>query len=151
MLVYTRLKHCSYGVVRSMSSRRWLQADGAFLATVGIVQVVQELLGHFAGKGMLAAAFEHSPYTIGFVEAHALAATVGVLLIRFSESPDVRFWHLYAVLVHVILGGANVLFWDSFQAFGLTAMGIGATALHGLFIVGHAVRYGKVKGGGHAA
>jgi len=100
---------------------------------------------------MLAVAFEQSPYTIGFVEAHALAATIGFLLIRFSDAPDVRFWHLYAVLVHAILGGANLLFWDSFQVFGFTAMGIVATALHGLFIVGNAVRYGKVKGGGHAA
>jgi hypothetical protein len=37
--------------------------------------------------------------------------------------------------VHLLLGGANLLFWQSFVSWGLVPMGVLATAFHGLFLV----------------
>ena len=40
------------------------------------------------------------------------------------------FWHVFAAAVHVSLGGANIVFFDSFTTFGLVPMGVAATVLH---------------------
>lgn len=116
------------------AARITLALDGTFLFGVGLLQMALELLGHFFGRGLYAAQFSHSPYTIGFFEAHGLAALVGILLIRAMGWPDRRFWHLFAVGVHLLLGGANLLFWISFTSFGMVPMGIVVTAIHGLFV-----------------
>ncbi len=59
-----------------------LTVDGAFLALVGAVQIVFELLSHYRGGGPLGDTFETSPLTIGWVEAHGLALLIGLLLLK---------------------------------------------------------------------
>lgn len=115
-------------------ARRVLGANGVFLAIVGSVQVVFEIVGHFAGRGPFGAVFEGSTFTIGFVEAHGLAVIVGALMILAAReaSPQPR-WHGVSVAVHALLGGANLLFWDSFVAIGIVPVGVAATLLHGVF------------------
>lgn len=49
-----------------------------------------------------------------------------------------RFWHVFAAAVHVLLGGANIVFWDSFGAFGMVPMGVAATVVHAVFVALHA-------------
>ena len=117
--------------------RRVLLVDGVFLAVVGALQVTFELLGYFAGAGPLGAVFHGSPYTIGWVENHGFALLVGVLLMAVAATDGQRFWHRFAIAVHVLLGAANVVFWSSFAFFGLVAMGVAATAAHVLFIGAH--------------
>jgi hypothetical protein len=112
-----------------------LRVDGAFLALVGGTQVIFELLSHFGGIGPLGRIFAGSHYTIGFLEAHGLAFLIGVLLIGVAAADTKRFWHIFAACVHVLLGGANLLFWSSFVYWGLVPMGAIATTFHGLFLV----------------
>jgi hypothetical protein len=113
--------------------RTVLLFNGGFLALTGGVQMVFELLSHFMGKGPYGRLFAHSPYTIGFVEAHGLAFLIGLLLIRVAANPQPH-WPLFAIGVHLLLGGANLLFWDSFVQFGLVIPAVIATLLHGVFL-----------------
>jgi hypothetical protein len=111
-----------------------MRANGAFLALVGGTQVIFELLSHFFGVGPWGRIFAGSHYTIGFLEAHGLAFLIGLLLIFVAAAEPKRFWHGFAACVHVLLGGANLLFWSSFVYWGLVPMGVVATAFHGLFL-----------------
>jgi phosphoglycerol transferase MdoB-like AlkP superfamily enzyme len=112
-----------------------LFADASFLLVIGGIQMLFELLGHFFGIGPLATAFVNSPYTIGFFEAHGMAVLAAILLFRGISLEKRRFWHLYAALVHCLLGSANLLFWASFIHFGFIPAGIIATAVHGFFVM----------------
>jgi hypothetical protein len=110
-----------------------LIADAAFLGLAGTVQMVLEIAGHFAGIGRYAGQFYQSPYTIGFFEAHGLAAVIAFMLfVDRSRAND--FWHRFLLLVHLLLGGANVFFWQSFVAFDFVLAGMLATLLHFIFI-----------------
>jgi hypothetical protein len=80
--------------------------------------------------GRIVAAAPHAG--IGFVEAHGLAVILGVLLWR--AAPE-RSWHLAAAAIHVLLGTANVVFWQIFVAADMLAMGFVTTSLHALFAV----------------
>ena len=121
-----------------MTARRvLLLVNGLFLALIGGVQVVLELVAYYRGAGPYGDLFHDSPYTIGWVEAHGLAFLIGVLLLVVATRERRRFWHGFLVAVHVLLGGANLLFWNSFVAFGVVPMGIAATIAHGLFVVAH--------------
>jgi hypothetical protein len=113
-----------------------LRADGVFLAAVGAVQLSFELAGHFAGAGPLAA-LHGSPFTIGWVENHGFALLVGVLLVAVAGRDGRRYWHRFALAVHVLLGAANAVFWSSFAFFALVPAGAVATAAHVLFVGAH--------------
>jgi hypothetical protein len=116
-----------------------LRADGAFLLAVGAAQLVFELLGHLASVGPLAAAYSGNgaPLTTGFLEAHALAALFGVLLLDAGTAAHDTHWHGTAAAIHALLAGANLLFWPSFIALGLVPMGVVATTVHLGFVVVH--------------
>jgi len=116
-----------------MKTERLLLADAAFLGLAGTVQMVLEVAGHFAGFGRYAAQFYQSPYTIGFFEAHGVTAVVALMLL-IDRSRSNRFWHRFLLLVHLLLAGANILFWQSFITFDFIVPGIVATLLHVVFI-----------------
>ena len=100
--------------------------------------MVLEAVGHFGGVGPLAH-LSHSPYTIGGFEAHGLAAILGALLLRNAANDDLRPWHVSALAIHLLLGGANLAFWLSFTTFGMVPMGIVTTVVHAVLVVAHAV------------
>jgi phosphoglycerol transferase MdoB-like AlkP superfamily enzyme len=110
-----------------------LLADASFLLVVGCIQQLFELLSHFFGIGLWAKTFLHSPFTIGFFEAHGLAVLIAIMLYRAAFFAKKGFWHLCAMLVHGLLGGANLLFWTSFIHFNIVPMGIIVTGAHGFF------------------
>ena len=112
-----------------MVPRRLLQASAVFLGGAGSVQLALELLGHFANIGPHSAIFGGSSYTIGFVEAHALAVLLAVVFWHGAGRPEGEL-HRIAASVHLILAGANLLFWSSFATFGLEIAGGVATLLH---------------------
>jgi len=114
-----------------------LKLNASFLILIGSLQLMFESLSHFMGAGPLADRFTDSPYTIGFFEAHGLAVLIGILLWRASQSPE-KFWHQLAVVVHLLLGGANLLFWNSFVQLDFVLPGIVATIFHGIFIFSEA-------------
>jgi len=119
--------------------RATMLIDGVFLAAVGAAQVTFELVGYFAGAGPYGMVFHDSPYTIGWVENHGFALLVGVLFLSVAVRDGRRFWHGFAMAVHVLLGSANLVFWSSFVAFDVVPLGVSATVAHTLFIVGQAL------------
>ena len=112
--------------------------DGIFLALAGTAQVTLELLAHFLGVGPYAAVFDRSAYTIGWVEAHGLAAVIGVVFLVVGARDRRRFWHGFALAVHLLLGAANLVFWQSFVDFGTTSLGGVGTTAHVLFATAQA-------------
>ena len=68
--------------------------------------------------------------TIGFVEAHGLAFIIGI---RLWLAPPLRIWHFTAAAVHVLLGTANLLFWQLFVSADMLAVGYVSTILHAGF------------------
>lgn len=117
------------------TGRVLMTVDGVFLVVVGAIQVSLELLG-FVGAGPYATIFGGSPYTIGWVENHALALLIGALFLTVSANETRR--HVLAMAVHAMLAVANVVFWSSFVAFGTVALGVAATVAHIAFVVAHA-------------
>ena len=117
--------------------RRLLLANGVFLIVIGGVQVIFELAAYYAGAGPYGYIFSESPYVLGWVEAHGLAFLIGMLLCLVAARDGRRFWHALAAAVHTLLGAANLLFWHSFVAFGVVAMGIAATVVHVVLVAAH--------------
>jgi len=111
--------------------------NGAFLTMVGATQVTFELLGYFAGAGPYGSVFDASPYTIGWVENHGFALLIGIMFLTVAARDGRRFWHVFALAVHVLLGAANLTFWSSFVFFDVVPMGIAATVGHVLFVLAH--------------
>ena len=118
--------------------QRIMIIDGLFLAVVGAAQVTLEVLAHFLGVGPYASILDRSPYTIGWVEAHGLAAMIGVLLVVIGAPDRRRFWHAFALAVHLLLGAANLVFWQSFVDFATVPFGELGTAAHVLFATAQA-------------
>ncbi len=114
---------------------RWtLRADGLFLILAGSAAMISETVGHFFGKGPLAA-LQGSPYTIGSFEAHGLAIIIGILLSYAGGLAERRLWHKVGLGTHILLGGSNLLFWSSFVQQSLVPVGVVTTALHIVFVV----------------
>lgn len=110
-----------------------LIANALYLGLTGFIQMIFELLSHYRGMGPLSGIFTGTPYTIGFFEAHGFAVLTAVLVFGVMLKDLKPQWHLYLALVCLLLGGANLLFWDSFAKVGLVAAGYIATSLHILF------------------
>jgi hypothetical protein len=115
-------------------NRILMLVDGAFLAVLGVVQLVLELAGH-SGVDMHADAFHNSPYTLGFVEAHGFAVIVALLFLLPARREPRRYWHLTAAFTHLLLGTANLVFWSSFTTFDMVVPGVLSTIAHGLFLL----------------
>ena len=110
-----------------------LIANALYLGLTGFIQMIFELLSHYRGMGPLSGIFTGTPYTIGFFEAHGFAVLTAVLVFGVMLKDLKPQWHLYLALVCLLLGGANLLFWDSFAKVGLVIAGYVATSLHILF------------------
>jgi hypothetical protein len=117
-------------------SRKVLQFDGGFLLLAGGAAMIVETLGHFLGVGPFAQT-KGSPYTIGGFEAHGLAIILAVLFIRAANLLDRSLWHQVGLVVHLLLGGSNLLYWSSFIQLDVVPMGVITTILHIVFVIAH--------------
>ena len=113
-----------------------MRLDGAFLALAGGAAILAETVGHFFGVGPLAG-MRGSPYTIGGFEAHGLAIIIAILLLRGATLADRRLWHAVGLSTHLLLGSANLLFWNAFVQQNLIGVGVVTTALHAAFAAAH--------------
>ena len=106
-----------------------LLVNGLALGAVGTLQFVMDFAGYWFGAGPAGGALNGNLYTIGFAEAHGLAAIFAALMIlrRKDGWPG---WHLAAALVHTLLGACNLIFWPLFAEVGIVPVGIVATAMH---------------------
>ena len=110
-----------------------LRANAAFLLAASTGGFASDVSGIFLGLGPVARVVTEAPHVgIGFVEAHGLAFILGVLMWRAEPS---RAWHLTAAAIHMLLGSANVIFWQLFIASDMLMVGYVTTILHGLFVV----------------
>ena len=117
-----------------MKTSGLLRANAAFLMVMGGGAAVADAMGHFFGKGPLGAAMFRAPLAISSFEAHLLAFVMGVLLWRGARLPDRKPFHVLAAVVHVILGGSNILFFEgAFGALGMERFGVFITAFHVAF------------------
>ena len=127
-----------------MKNKTILLADAAFLGGLGGIMMIQDFLGHFFQQGYFAEQFTNSPYTIGFFEASGLALLFAISFVININSSNRRFWHGIAAVIHILLGGSNLLFWQNFfVTFGFVTQGIGATVLHGVFILANLYAFRK--------
>ena len=119
--------------------------NGLFLGLTGFAQMIFELLSHFRGTGPLESIFTDSAYTIGFFEAHGFALLTGILVFTVMIQEMKTHWHLYLAGVSFLLGGSNLLFWDSFAKVGLVTAGYVATILHIVFFALQIFFYVKAR------
>lgn len=117
----------------AQTRQRILRANAVYLILASLAGwVVLDIPGSFLSRGPAAGILAQAPHAgIGFFEAHGLALIFGALLWRAAP---LRSWHVTAVAVHVLLGTANLLFWQIFIAVDLLAMGYITTGLHWLFV-----------------
>jgi hypothetical protein len=113
---------------------RLLLINGVVLGVTAFAAAMFDLAGTFLNSGPMAAALAGNPSAIGFFEAHGLALIVAILII-VNRNADGAKWHWVAAATHLLLGGANLMFWSSFTTFGLVPMGVVATVLHAVFLV----------------
>ena len=60
-------------------------------------------------------------------------------MLSASGQAALRFWHLFGLGVHLLLGTANLIYWVSFVQLDVITMGIVTTVLHGLFVCAQAI------------
>jgi hypothetical protein len=109
--------------------------NACFLMLASAGGLFTDVAGSFFGRGPEAILLNDAPGTgIGFIEAHGLALIIGVALWRIAYS---RNWHALLAAVHVLLGTANLLFWQFFIAADVLVVGYVTTAAHFLFVVAH--------------
>lgn len=109
-----------------------LRANAIFLLLASAGGFASDIRGIFFGLGPVARLVAEAPYSgIGFVEAHGLAFIIGILMWRSQSS---RSWHLAAVAIHVLLGTANLVFWQLFVVSNMLTVGYVTTALHVVFV-----------------
>jgi hypothetical protein len=108
-----------------------LRTNAIFLLAASAGGFCSDVLGVFFGLGPVAAIVAAAPHSgLGFIEAHGLAFVIGIQMWRAEPS---RAWHLTAAAI--LLGTANLAFWQLFIAADMLFVGYVTTALHGLFVV----------------
>ncbi len=122
-----------------MFTGRLLQYNAAFLMLMGGGAAVADVIGHFFGKGPLAPVMFAAPLAISSFEAHLLAALFGFVLYSGAQQPKRRPFHSLAAVIHSILGGSNLLFFEqAFGALDVRLFGVVITACHFALVLAQA-------------
>ncbi len=125
-------RRCNLSLMNVSIRTTILRANAIFLLVAATGGFASDIAGIFFGRGPVSSIVASAPYAgIGMVEAHGLAFIIGILLWRAEAS---RPWHLTAAAVHVLLGTANLVFWQVFVANDMLVVGYVTTSLHWLFV-----------------
>lgn len=108
-----------------------LRANALYIGCAAVAGLIFDFAGVYLGSGPQGRVLSQAPHAgIGFVEAHGLALILSGLLWRAVPA---RSWHLTGVTLEVLLGSANLLFWDIFVVGDALALGYVTTSLHWSF------------------
>ena len=116
----------------TVAMRTWLlRANALFLLAGSLGGLWMDISGVFFARGPEVALLNDAPGAgLGFIEAHGLALIIAILLWRAAP---LRSWHLTAVAVHILLGTANLVFWQFFIVADTLLAGYVTTSLHWMF------------------
>lgn len=109
---------------------RFLRGHGLFLAMLGLVLFAATLVGRQKGIGMFRFLQQNTVAAIGFHEAYALIALLGLAISMGAAAAKLAPWHLLAAVVHVFLTTINVIHWSFYAELGMVAAGYASTAAH---------------------
>ena len=112
-----------------------LYVNGAFLAIMGGLFAVFDLLSYRLDGGPLGQLYYNDPMTVGLFEAHGLAFILGLLLLRAARSEPNAVWHGVGAAIHMVLGTSNLIFWSLFLIWDVVTAEIVVTSIHGLLTV----------------
>jgi hypothetical protein len=115
-----------------------LRADALLLGAFGTFGLIMDLIGYFTGGGTWQNQMTNNPMMIGFVEAHGLAIISAVLLYRFSLG-DRRTGHVLGAMIHILLGTANLIFWQLFLDVNQLPLGYITTSFHWFAVAANAL------------
>lgn len=115
--------------------KRLLRVNAMFLGVFGLLGLaVLDIPAACCWLGAAGSIIRAAPQAaVGFIEAHGLAVIIGALFFHASWKVPDRSWHVAAVAIHLLLGTANVVFWDIFVVGNVVWLGWLATTLHFLF------------------
>lgn len=112
-----------------------IRIDGLFLIVSGCFGLAADLASYFGGIGPFGPVFHGDPTVIGVVEAHGLAVLTGIAACTGFAGRSRRYWHWHLAATHLLLGGANIAFFQVFEQVGARAGGIGITAVHVCLVI----------------
>jgi hypothetical protein len=111
-----------------------LRTDGLLLGAFGTFGLIMDLVGYFTGGGTWQNQLLNNPIMIGFVEAHGFAIICAVLLFR-AASGDRPTGHWLGMMIHILLGTANLIFWQIYLDLNQLPLGYISTSFHWIFVV----------------
>ena len=112
-----------------------LRGNAFYIGVAGALGLIFDIRGVLYGLGPQGQVLAGAPLAgIGFVEAHGLAVILAVLLMR---APSARSWHVTAAAMDLLLGVANLAFWQLFVVTDALAVGYVTTILHWSFGAAH--------------
>lgn len=109
--------------------------NAAFLIVASLGGLVTDIRGSFFGTGPEAVLLGQAPGAgIGMIEAHGLAFIIAVSILVVGYA---RRWHFMLIAVHMLLGSANLAFWDFFIISDVLIVGYVTTIAHWLLVFSH--------------
>jgi hypothetical protein len=115
--------------------RKLLRFNALFLLIASTGGFCMDVAGSFFGRGVEVAILNNAPGAgIGLIEAHGLAFILGLHLLWAEPK---RSWHLTGFGVHLLLGSANLAFWQFFVVSDTLIMGVVTTVFHWIFVALH--------------
>ncbi len=111
-----------------------LATDGVFLALLGGASTLMTFTTHTPA---LVDLFANPHVRAGWIESHALAFLVGLLLFHAARQRPSLSWHLFGAATHAMLGLTNLHCWAVFAPVGMIAQGYISTVAHFAFVVSH--------------
>jgi hypothetical protein len=120
-----------------------LRANALYIGVAGFAGLLFDIRGILYGLGPQGKLLESAPHAgIGFVEAHGLAVILAIVV--WNQAPA-RWTHLAALAMAVLLGTANLAFWEMFVATGALTVGYVTTTLHWTFVAAQSAAWISAK------